>query len=462
MRTQSNALTRIILGLCIFIYSAFVLAYSPYSNRELEELEKAFIEQINSSNSVIRNPLANQYINHLAKKLAAQGHLNQPYFFIVNSHEINAFAGPGGYIGVNSQLILVTENESELAAVMAHEMAHVRQHHLYRMLEHQQQMRIPMLASMLASLALGVINPGMGSGAMMASLSGFAQDNINFVRSNEKEADRIGIDMLIKSGLNPQGMASFFRKMQQNSRYYYTDNVPAILRSHPLDDDRIAEAENRSSHLPKKAYPDALDYDLFKELIRVSVADNPKQILDFYNTQCQKHPGSTSCQYGYALALLENNQFKSAADHLNLLVQQTPANLNFQISLAQSELGLKQTDSALARLNTLYANYPDNYAAAVALGQGLLASQKAQDAARVLLVARRQFKNDLPLCRELAQAQAASHHKAHAYFTEAQCQLLRGQKQLALRQLTLAKQLAKHDHLLTARIDATVDEVKQK
>ena len=158
-----------------------------------------------------------------------------PYFFIVKSNEINAFAGPCGYIGVNSQLILATANESELAAVMAHELAHVRQHHLYRMIEHQKQMRIPMLASMLASIALGVLNPTAGTGAMMAALSGFAQDSINYVRSNEKEADRIGIDMLIKSGQDPRGMASFFKKMQENARYYYTDNIPAILRSHPLD-----------------------------------------------------------------------------------------------------------------------------------------------------------------------------------------------------------------------------------
>ena len=205
---------------CFFL--TFLLAttwsYSPYSNKELDELEKEFIQEINSSNSVIRNPLGIQYINHLGKTLALNGQMHNPYFFLVKSNEINAFAGPGGYIGINSQLILASDSESELAAVMAHEMSHVRLHHLYRMIEHQKQMRIPRLASMLAAIALGVVNPAMGSGAMMASMSGFEQDNINFVRSNEKEADRIGIDMLIKSGLDPRAMASFFQKMQQNAR----------------------------------------------------------------------------------------------------------------------------------------------------------------------------------------------------------------------------------------------------
>ena len=186
------------LSLCFLLFHGEnSFAYSPYSTRELDQLEKEFVEQINLADNVIRIPLANQYINHLGEILARNGQLPQPYFFLVNSNEINAFAGPGGYIGINSQLILATANESELAAVMAHEMAHVRLHHLYRMLEHQKQMRIPMLASMLASIALGIVNPALGSGAMMASLTGFAQDSISYVRSNEKEADRIGIDMLI-------------------------------------------------------------------------------------------------------------------------------------------------------------------------------------------------------------------------------------------------------------------------
>ncbi len=206
---------KIYLFLMLYGLSTGLWAFSAYSNRELEQLEKQFVEQINQSDSVIRIPLANEYINHLGKTLALHGELKAPYFFLVKSNEINAFAGPGGYIGINSALILASANESELAAVMAHEMAHVRLHHLYQMIEHQKQMRIPMLASMLASIALGVINPTLGSGALMATLTGFSQDNINFVRSNEKQADSIGIDMLIKSGLDPHGMASFLEKCKK-------------------------------------------------------------------------------------------------------------------------------------------------------------------------------------------------------------------------------------------------------
>lgn len=453
-----HALTLIIIITQLFSYPVY--AFSPYSTRELEELEKQFIQLINQSDSIVRNPLANQYVNHLAKNLVQFSRMQTPYFFIVKSNEINAFAGPGGHIGINTQLILATENESELAAVMAHEIAHVRLHHLYRMIQHEKQMRIPMLASILASMALGVINPTLAGGAMMASMTGFAQDNINFTRSNEKEADRIGIGMLVKSGLDPRGMAGFFKKMQQNSRYYYTANIPAILRTHPLDEDRIAEAENRSSHLKNKHYPDNPDYHLFKELIRNQAADNSKQLVDYYHQECRKHNSVTACQYGLTLALIHINQFQQAEPILNQLLAQDKDNLFYQIAMSEAETGSKQFDSALQRLKELQSNYPENYAALMAYAQGLLEAGKAESATSILLKGFRQFKQDLPLCESLAQAQSNANMKGYAYFTQAQCSLLQGRGRDALRQLAVAKKLSAKDRYLNARVIAMIDEIK--
>ncbi|MCE3044966.1 M48 family metalloprotease [Legionella sp. 16cNR16C] len=433
---------------------------TPYSTQELEELEKEFVQQINQSESIERNPLASQYINHIGKRLAKFAKIPTPYFFIVKSNEINAFAGPGGYIGVNTQLILSTRSESELAAVMAHEIAHVRLHHLYRLIEHEKQMRIPMLASLLAAAALGVVNPTLGSGAMMASLTGFAQDNINFTRANEKEADRIGIDMLIRAGFNPQSMADFFKKMQESSRYYYTANVPAILRTHPLDEDRIAEAENRIPQSAKKQYPDNLDYRLFKELIRTSVAKDNRQLMDYYQKECNRHNSVTACQYGYVLALLNLNQYQQAESRLQSLLANDKDNLFYQIAMARAETGNKQYAAALKRLEELQGNYPDNYAALMAHAQGLIAAGDANRATGILLKGSRVFKRDLPLCEELAQAQSASGKKAYAYFTESQCQLLQGRQRDALRKLQLVKTMAAKDKYLLARTNAMIDEIK--
>lgn len=450
----------IIFLIALQVASAPIFAFSAYSTRELEELEREFIRLINQSDTVERNPLAIQYVNHIGKKLAAAAPMSAPYFFIVKSSEINAFAGPGGYIGINTQLILATENESELAAVMAHELAHVRLHHLYYMLEHQKQMRIPMLASLLASLALGIINPTLGSGAMMASLTGFAQDNINFVRSNEKAADRIGIDMLIKAGFDPKGMAGFFKKMQENSRYYFSDNIPAILRTHPLDYDRIAEAESRTTRHSKKSFTDNPDYYLFKELIRALVAKDNKQLIDYYQNQCQKSKQPDACQYGYSLALLNIHRYQEAKKRLSVLSGKYPENLYYQIALAESETGLKEYSQALQKLKELYVNYPDNYAAIMAYGQGLLAAGQAEQAVSLLLKGSRRFKTDLALCRMLARSQAESRLEGYAYFTQSQCLLLEGRHRDAVRQLNVAKKLAQNDPYLHERILALIDEIK--
>lgn len=444
------------------MHSMFACSFSAYSNDELDQLEKEFVQQINQSESVLRNPMAVEYINHLAKRLALHGELTAPDFFIVKSREINAFAGPGGHIGVNTQLILSSDNESELAAVMAHEMSHVRQHHLYRMLEHQKQMRVPMLASMLASIALGAINPTLASGALMGTLSGFAQDNINFVRSNEKEADSIGIDMLIKSGLDPRGMAGFFRKMQEATRYYYTDNIPAILRTHPLDEDRIAEAENRSLHLAKKSYPDNMNYRLFKELVRLEVSSDYKKLLEYYKQQCKKSTPNNACQYGYVLTKIEMGKCNDASQALETLLNEDPNNLFYEIAMARTEMCSKKTSDAVNRLGELHRNFPDNYAILVEYGDALMSVKNAPKATSVLLKGRRQFKNDIPLCNKLARAQAANKNKSYAYFTLAECHILQGERQDALTKLKIAKSMNKNDQYLSERIDARMEEIKRK
>jgi predicted Zn-dependent protease len=321
-------------------------------------------------------------------------------------------------------------------------------------------MRIPMLASMLAALALGAVNPILGSGALMATLSGFAQDNINFVRSNEKQADSIGIDMLIKSGLDPRGMASFFKKMQQSARYYYTANTPAILRSHPLDEDRIAEAENRSLHLGVKNHIDSLDYRLFKELIRATVTRDTKQLLDYYRQLCFKSNNDIACVYGDVLALMNINQYSKAETNLAPLLTKNPDNLYFAITMSQIDVGEKKYDQAITRLSDLQQNFPDNYAALISYAQILVDANQPGSAAKVLLQGTRQFPRDLPMCQQYARAEAANHHEGYAYFIEAQCHLLQGRKKEALGRLKTAKTLVNHDHMLQERIDAKMDEVK--
>lgn len=442
--------------LIMLFCSSKLYALQGHYSTELEKLEKEFIEIINRANNIFRDPLANQYLTHLGNKLANMAALQTAHFFIVNSDDINAFAGPGNYIGVNTQLILATDSEDELAGVIAHEIAHLRLNHLYNMIEHQKLMQIPMLASILASIALGLINPTLAGGALMASLTGFTQDNINFIRSNEKEADRIGMEILIKCGFNPYGTISFFQKLQQNSRYYYSD-IPAILRTHPLDEDRIAEAQNRLPEKFARRIPINQNYFLFKELIRVN-SYHHKQLLEYYQNNCgaiKKHP---NCDFGSALFLIKTNQFQAAISKLGDLLKQDPNNLFYQLSMAEAEIGDKQVTNALSRLKALNENEPDNYAIIRAYGDKLITSGQYKDAAKILLKGFRIFNKDYHLCTMLAQAEAKINRKSYAYFIQAQCLLLQGRHKDALKKLDYAKKLAQNDQYLTARINAVINQ----
>lgn len=448
----------ILFGIFFSISRAF--AFSPYSNSELDELEKEFVAQINHADSVLRDPLTNQYINRLGQQLSAQTDVSpSPTFFIVKSDEINAFAGPGGHIGINSTLFLMSEHESELAAVMAHEIAHVRQHHLYHMLEHQHRMQIPMLASLLAGIALGVINPALGQGAMMATLGGFAQDNINFVRANEKEADRIGIDMLKKAGFDPRGMVQFFKRMQENTRYY-SANVPAILRTHPLDDDRIAEAENRIHSPSPQSAADSLNYQLAKERVRLLTTREYKKLLDHYQSRCPSlETHANSCLYGRALTWLRLNQPQAAYDILHALAAEDSENLYYAISLSEAETKLEKNQDAINRLEILLKNYPDNYALIIALANTYSESQLTGKAVQLLRQAHRTFPKDLPICYGLARKAAEHHETAYAYFTYAECHILQGDNKEARKLFQRAKKLSTKDRFLQARIDAKLNDM---
>lgn len=447
-----------ILLLLLHPHMAFCL--SPWSTEELDNLEKEFIQIINLSPQVERNPLAREYINKIGRILGKYSHTKVPLFFLVKSGEINAFAGPGGYIGINTQLILASDTESELAGVMAHEIAHVRLHHLYNMIAHQKQMQIPTLALMLASAALGLLNPVLGSGALMASLSGMAQNSINFTRSQEKEADRIGIAMLSQAGFDPRGMSGFFRKMQEHTRYYYTAHIPAILRSHPLNEERIAEAENRTNHLPKKAWFSSEDYYLVKEIVRISTTEDFRKLATFYKHTCHKKSPQLACSYGEALSHMAVHHFEKAKISLENLVQQAPDNLYFNIALAQAETGLKQYTAASERLKYLLEKNPGHYALIMTAGETWMAANQHEKAVALLLKGMRLYTRDIALCHTLAQAQANARKESYAYFTRAQCLLLEGNHKPAIAQLKIAQKMAKKDKYLSDRIEAKLEEIK--
>src|SRR3954469_2168126 len=189
-------------------------------------------------------------------------------FFALRDSTVNAFALPGGFVGVHTGLINTADTESELASVLAHELGHVTQRHISRMFGQQQQMQMPMLAALAAAVVLGLKRPDLASGAIAATQAGAVQSQLGYSRDFEREADRVGLQALGDAGYDPRAMAMFFEKLQRSTRVVDDGSVPGYLRSHPVTTERIADAQNKSAGMPYRQHVDSPEFQLIRAKLR--------------------------------------------------------------------------------------------------------------------------------------------------------------------------------------------------
>ena len=433
------------------------------SNKDMHQLVLNFNRTIALSPKVLHDGLVNDYIQYLGTRLVEQSpEPEQPFhFFMVITPEINAFAGPGGFVGINSGLLLASHNESELAAVMAHEIAHVTQHHILRSLADEKNMRLPTLLGLLTAAALGVVSPNLAEGAMMMGMAGVAQHRINFTRGEEQEADQIGIDMLHLAGFDPYAMARFFQRLQQQERYYDRANIPAILLDHPVTQNRIADANNRAAQWHGGHNQDETEYRLMQTRVQVLTTEDLSATLQLFQNKVHLQPDDNAAQYGLALAELQNHQYQTARTEAESLMQRVPDQIAFRLLLADTYLQLNQYNDAIPILNSLYLDYPDNITVQTNYGEALLHAGKAKQAVTVLQQALQDYPKLVEVYELLSRGQAAAGNQASAYFTRARALMLLEDEHSAKRELNHAAQLAKHDPYLTAQIKALQNTIQK-
>jgi predicted Zn-dependent protease len=241
------------------------------------------LHELRNQNGVLDDELLSDYLNTLGYRLVANSaQADQPFtFFVVRDNDINAFALPGGFVGVNAGLITTSETENELAAVLAHEISHVTQNHLIRAVEAEQKMAPLMILAMIGAIAAAshqspysTSNADIGA---VAAVQGLAQQmQINFTRADESEADRVGIATLAKAGFDPDAMADFFERMQRALRPGFDENdVPALLMDHPVTTTRISEAKARAEVIKKEYKPTVTVGDVEEEN-KTAAANTPR------------------------------------------------------------------------------------------------------------------------------------------------------------------------------------------
>jgi len=360
--------------------------------------------QLREYNFILEDPESSYYLQALGERIAAG--TNRPLgsftFFIVNDPRINAFAMPGGYIGMNLGLMTAAETESELGGVLAHEITHVTQQHIARILEATKPYDLATGALVLAAILLGGGDGEIATAAISAGLASSIERQINFTRAHEHEADRLGIQLLATANLDVNGMAAFFERLDQQSRYYSSSNFPDFLRTHPVTTTRIAEARSRATNYNQGDIKSSRSFALIRNRLRVLGADpasnpllgNPHKDADI------------ASRYGHALALQRNGQQKQAMKVFAKLLSEDESTLLFHLGLAQSALEIKEMEAALAAYEKAARLFPNHPVLQLRQGEALLVAGKPHEGRTMLQRATRQQPDYPPLHKLLARSAA--------------------------------------------------------
>lgn len=427
------------------------------------QLGAAIMRSIRMSGQVVEDPQVNEYINEVGHRLAAQANDGDHKFsfFVINDPRINAFALPGGYIGVHTGLIEASRNESELAGVLAHEIAHVTQRHLARAYEDASKSSLPTAAAILAAVLLGSQDPQLGSAAVAGVAAGAVQRKINFTRDNEREADRIGIQILAGAGFDPGHMHRFFEHLQRAGRYYGTQ-LPEFLLTHPVTSDRLAEAKDRAAAMPAVGERALPEFELAQARVRVLTAEDPAQPLGYFRGELARDEGADASRYGLALALARAKDAPGARRELGRLLERDPDRLAYRLALARVEVGIGDRERGLAMFAETLPLFPGNHPLTVEYVQALLQSGKAAEARGLLLEHTRDREVGPALYQLLARAsgEAGFVAEAHGYMAESYYGL--GHLGEALRQLELALARPGLDFYLESRLQSRRAELREE
>ena len=410
------------------------------------------------------DPEIEAYLNQLGNRLAAAS--PDPgigfYFFPLEDPMINAFAMFGGYIGVNSGLILAVQNESELAGVLAHEVSHVTQRHLARGIARQNQISTASLLAMAVALLAANANPDVAGAAMASASAGAVQAQLGFSRDFEREADRIGFQTLEKAGFDVRSMSAFFARLQRATRIY-ENNAPVYLRTHPLNVDRISDMQNREQGHPYKQVPDSPDFQFARARLQ-AMRGTPTEAAAHFKTLLaeQKTLNVAATQYGLAVAQMRQKNWQGAENTLAGIRQGKSAAPMIERLYAEARIKRGDLAGGLAVFRDALNRYPDAIALVYAYGEALLENRRLEDAQNFLDQSVRKRSADARLYKLQARSYAARGKTGQQHQALAEAYALEGRLSAAIEQLELAQKSSGNDFYANSSIEARLRQFRLK
>jgi predicted Zn-dependent protease len=435
--------------------------FSPQEERRVGE---AIMAEIRRDRSLVDDAEITDYLNGLGYRLVAASPDNRLdfEFFVIQDSSLNAFALPGGFIGVHTGLIQATQSESELAGVLAHEISHVTQHHLARLIAKQQQSSLTSLAALAVAILASRSNPQVSSAAIATAQATAIQTQLDFTREHEREADRIGLQILDKAGFDARGMASFFERLQKATRLY-ENNAPDYLRTHPITSERIADIENRLEKIPYHQVPDSLEFQLVRAKVQAT-QDSPRQAVAFFEDSLRekKYSNVTAQRYGLAVALMRAKDYPQAEQELASLRKGAVPNAMVENLAAQLKAEEGQETAALAQYRAALRTFPSHRALIYGYADTLLHARQSEEALKVVTRALKSFPSDYHLHQFQAQAYAAQGKRLLSHQAQAEAYVRLGNLTAAIEQLQAGLKAGDGDFYQLSMAEARLRELRTK
>ena len=438
------------------------------SGAQERKLGESVMRQIRGSGAYLNDPEVNGYLNELGNRLvtAIPGAPFDFEFFGVADSAINAFALPGGFVGVNTGLITLAQTESELASVLGHEITHVTQHHIARGVGNQRDAMLTALAALAAAIVASrshSSSSGDMASAAIASAQGLAiQSQINFTRQNEEEADRLGFERTFTAGFDPNAMASFFTRLQK-AAIWFEGNSPSYFHDHPEIYQRIAEAQARAYTKPFRQVPDSLDFQMVRALLK-SYEGSPREAVFFFRDALaeRKFNNEIAARYGLVASLLRAQELKTAQTELAALEKMAPPHPMIEAIAGQILMQSGQLKAAIARYEAALARYPGKMQLVYDYPEALLKDQQPGKAAAYLAEQLQRFPSDGPLHQLAARAYATLGKQLLEHQHQAEFYAWQGNLKGAVFQLELAVKAGDGDFYQLSVAESRLRAVRQE
>ena len=432
---------------------------SPLQERRLGE---SIMQEVRVDPAYSEDPEVTDYLNSIGYKLVGAGpDARQEFnFFLMVDPQVNAFALPGGFIGINSGLMLTAQSESELAGVMSHEIGHVVQRHFARMLSAQKETQLAALAGLAIAILAARANSDIAQAAVIGSQAGSIQSSLNFTRGNEQEADRVGFQILEKAGFDTAAMAIFFERMLNATRYYQT-TAPSYLRTHPLTTSRISDMQNRAQNLPYRQVPDSLEFQMMRAKLKAG-QDSPAESVKFFEESLKerKYLSEAASRYGLVEALIRARAFGRAAKELQTLRMLSSLSPILETQSARLAAASGDMTGALRIYREALRNFPGYRALVYNYAEALLRVNQPEEALKLVESRLQSAAADYRLYQLQAKCYAALNKGMQQHRALAEAYYRLGNVRTAIEQLLLAQKAGDGDFFVQSGVDARLRELR--